>query len=63
MFRLTSFFALACLALAATAFLTAPTEAKTQSQGDDESNGETRNRLAALGEERTAPFHARFSLN
>jgi hypothetical protein len=63
MFRLTSFFALACLALVATAYLTAPQGAKAQSQSDNESNPETRNRLAGLGEERTAPFHARFSLN
>jgi hypothetical protein len=63
MFRLTSFFALACLALAATAYLTAPQGTKAQSQSDDESNRETGNRLPALGEECTAPFHARFSLN
>ena len=60
MFRLASFFALACLTLAATALLAAPKKIAEQPQTDNDS-AETGNRLT--GAERSAPFHARFSLN
>jgi hypothetical protein len=64
MFRLASFFALACLALAATALLTAPkSPAEEQPSNDTNSSAEAKNRLAALTAEGTVPFHARFSLN
>ena len=62
MFRLVSFFALACLSLAATALLTAPkSSAEEQPRGDN--NAEARNRLPVQTEPCSVPFHARFSLN
>jgi hypothetical protein len=64
MFRLASVFALACLTLAATAILAAPKRLEeAQSPRENDDNGESRNRLATLGAERTVSFHARFSLN
>jgi hypothetical protein len=64
MFRLASILALACLTLAATAVLTAPNRlVEDQPQSGNDRNDDSKNRLAALGAERTVSFHARFSLN
>jgi hypothetical protein len=63
MFRLASFFAVACLTLAATALLTARYRAEEKPESENDSNAEPGNRLAGLGAERAVPFHARFSLN
>lgn len=62
MFRLVSFVALACLSLAATALLTAP-KSTVHELPPEENNTDASNRLAAQSAERTASFHARFSLN
>lgn len=64
MLRLASFFAIACLSLAATALLTAPKRlAEEQPQSDHYGNAEARNRVARLSAEGAVSFHARFSLN
>ena len=64
MFRLASFFAVACLTLAATALLTAPKRlAEEQPPRENDSDAESSNRLPAVTAERAVPFHARFSLN
>jgi hypothetical protein len=63
MFRLASFFALACVALAASAFLkTSPPPAEQPSEDNDQ-NDELPNRVAALPRPDSAVYHARFSLN
>lgn len=64
MFRLASVFALACLTLAATAFLTTPKSTAAQPPCPDNDPGQgITNRCAALPLASTAYFHARFSLN
>jgi hypothetical protein len=64
MIRLASFFALACLTLAATALLKSPPSlAEDQPQSENNSNTGARNRLAARNAQDGVPFHARFSLN
>jgi hypothetical protein len=64
MIRLVSFFALACLTLAATALFTSPQRlAEEQPQSENNSNAQARNRLAARSALDALPFHARFSLN
>jgi hypothetical protein len=63
MYRLASFFALACLTLAASALLSAPKATAQQPPPDNENNEGLRNRVPALPNTRCASFHARFSLN
>jgi hypothetical protein len=64
MIRLASFFALACLTLAATAFLTpAKSPAEEPSQRGNDQNAEPNRRVPRLFTERAACFHAQFSLN
>jgi hypothetical protein len=64
MIRFASFFALACLTLAATAFFTSPQSlAEEQPQSKDNSNANMRHRLPAPSGLDAVPFHARFSLN
>jgi hypothetical protein len=64
MIRLASFFALACLALAATALLTtSQSPAAENSPRENDYNPDMGNRLAVRTVEHTVPFHARFSLN
>jgi hypothetical protein len=64
MFRLASLIALACLTVAATALLTAPTKrAEDQPQRENDSDAEASNRLTARRVQPAVPFHARFSLN
>jgi hypothetical protein len=64
MLRLASFFAIACLSLAATALLTAPKSlAKEQPRSDHQTDQGERNRLETSSPEHAVSFHARFSLN
>jgi len=60
--RLASFFAVACLTLAATALLNSSTRPAGRSpEPESDTNPQTSNRLPAP--ERAVSFHARFSLN
>ena len=63
MLRLASFFAIACLSLAATALLTTPKSPLPEQPPDDTKKAEARNRLAGQTAEGVVSFHARFSLN
>jgi hypothetical protein len=63
MFRLVSFFALACLSLAATALLTASKSSAEEQPRGETNNAEATNRLSAQTGPCIVPFHARFSLN
>jgi len=64
MFRLTSFLALACLTLAATALLAnAKSFTREQPQNENDGTAQSRNRFIGSTPESTVSFHARFSLN
>jgi hypothetical protein len=63
MLRLASFFAIACLSLAATALLTTPKKLAEEQPQSDPTNKEASKRFAEWSPEGAVSFHARFSLN